>query len=111
MRQSLIPGGLEVIAYNINRQVSSLRIFEYGSVYSRLPEKSGETLEGYEEHTNYLMMVTGTPEKPKKPLDVSRTTHNADEMNRVYQQGRDEALQRLEELKQFLAQSADDNNK
>ena len=49
--------------------------------------------------------------RPKKPLDVSRTTHNADEMNRVYQQGRDEALQRLEELKQFLAQSADDNNK
>ena len=63
MRQTLIPGGLEVVAYNINRQVSSMRIFEYGSVYSRLPEKSGETLEGYEEHTCYLMMITGTPEK------------------------------------------------
>ena len=63
MRQSLIPGGLEVVAYNINRQLSSLKIFEYGSVYRRLPEKNPETLEGYEEHQNFLMMITGTPEK------------------------------------------------
>lgn len=63
MRQSLIPGGLEVVAYNINRQLSSLKIFEYGSVYRRLPEKNPETLEGYEEHQNFLLMITGTPEK------------------------------------------------
>ncbi len=63
MRQSLIPGGLEVVAYNLNRQASALKIFEYGSVYSRLPEKSGETLEGYEEHGCFLLMITGTPEK------------------------------------------------
>ena len=48
MRQSLIPGGLEVVAYNLNRQMSSLRTFEYGSVYSRLADKPGDTLEGYE---------------------------------------------------------------
>ncbi len=41
--------------------------------------------------------------RPLKPLNVSRTTHNAAEMNRVYQQGREEALQRLDELKKFLA--------
>ncbi|MBR5724965.1 MAG: phenylalanine--tRNA ligase subunit beta [Bacteroidales bacterium] len=63
MRQTLILGGLEVIAYNLNRQISSLRTFEYGSVYSRLPEKPGETLEGYEEHTCFTLMMTGTPEK------------------------------------------------
>ena len=63
MRQSLIPGGLEVVAYNLNRQASAMKIFEYGSVYSRLPEKSAETLEGYEEHTNFMLMITGTPEK------------------------------------------------
>ena len=34
MRQSLVPGGLEVIAYNINRQCNSMKLFEYGSVYS-----------------------------------------------------------------------------
>lgn len=41
--------------------------------------------------------------RPVKPLNVSRTTHDPAEMNRVYQQGRDEALQRLDELKAFLA--------
>lgn len=41
--------------------------------------------------------------RPLKPLDVSRTTHDAMEMNRVYQQGREEALQRLDALKKFLA--------
>ena len=63
MRQTLILGGLEVIAYNLNRQISSLRTFEYGSVYSRLPEQSGETLDGYEEHSCFTLMLTGTPEK------------------------------------------------
>ena len=41
--------------------------------------------------------------RPMKPLDVSRTTHDYKEMNRVYQQGREEALARLDELKKFLA--------
>ena len=63
MRQSLVPGGLEVVAYNLNRQASAMKIFEYGSVYSRLPEKSAETLDGYEEHTNFMLMITETPEK------------------------------------------------
>ena len=40
--------------------------------------------------------------RPAKPLDVSRTTHDPKEMDRVYQQGREEALQRLDELKAFL---------
>ena len=44
--------------------------------------------------------------RPAKPLDVSRTTHDPKEMYRVYQQGREEALQRLEELQQFLANDA-----
>ena len=63
MRQTLILNGLEVVAYNINRQIPSLKIFEYGSVYQRLPEKDGTTLEGYEEHPCFALMMTGTPEK------------------------------------------------
>ena len=63
MRQTLILGGLEVIAYNINRQCTSMKTFEYGSVYSRLPEKDGTTLEGYEEHQCFTLMMTGTPDK------------------------------------------------
>ena len=63
MRQNLIFNGLEVIAYNINRQISSMRTFEYGSVYSRNPEGDGKTLESYEEHPAYAMFITGAPEK------------------------------------------------
>ena len=63
MRQTLLLNGLEVIAYNINRQVTAMKTFEYGSVYQRLPEKDGTTLEGYEEHQNFALFLTGTPAK------------------------------------------------
>lgn len=63
MRQTLIFNGLEVIAYNVNRQISSMKIFEYGSVYSRNPQMDGTTLASYEEHPAYAMFITGTPDK------------------------------------------------
>ncbi|MCQ2141238.1 MAG: phenylalanine--tRNA ligase subunit beta [Bacteroidales bacterium] len=66
LRQSLILGGLEVVAYNVNRQVSSLKMFEYGSVYQRKPEGDGTTLASYEEHPCFAMFITGTPEKSWK---------------------------------------------
>ena len=34
MRQSLLFGGLETIAYNINRKNSNLRLFEFGKAYT-----------------------------------------------------------------------------
>ena len=63
LRQSLVPGGLEVVAYNVNRQVQSMRLFEYGSVYQRLPENDGKTLDGYEEHQCFCLIMTGTSDK------------------------------------------------
>ena len=63
MRQTLILNGLEVVAYNANRQISRIKTFEYGSVYQRLPEKGGETLEGYEEHPCFAMFISGAAEK------------------------------------------------
>ena len=63
MRQTLILNGLEVIAYNINRQITNIKTFEYGSVYSFNPEKDGKTLESYEEHTCYALFMSGHPEK------------------------------------------------
>ncbi len=63
MRQNLIFNGLEVMAYNINRQISSMKLFEYGSVYSRDPKGDGTTLASYEEHQAYSMFITGSPEK------------------------------------------------
>ena len=70
MRQTLLLNGLEVIAYNVNRQISRIKTFEYGSVYQRLPEKNGETLEGYEEHPCYAMFICGAPEKNWKNAAV-----------------------------------------
>ncbi len=63
LRQTLVLNALEVVAYNVNRQMPYLKIFEYGSVYQRLPEKNGETLEGYEEHQNFCLAITGVSEK------------------------------------------------
>lgn len=63
LRQSLIPGGLEVVAYNTNRQIASVKTFEYGSVYRRLAEGDGQTLASYEEHPCFSLILTGTPEK------------------------------------------------
>ena len=63
MRQTLILNGLEVIAYNINRQITNIKTFEYGSVYSFNPEMDGKTLDSYEEHTCYAMFMSGQPEK------------------------------------------------
>ena len=63
LRQTLVLNALEVVAYNVNRQISALKIFEYGSVYQRLPEKDSKTLEGYEEHQNFCLAISGTSEK------------------------------------------------
>ena len=63
MRQTLLFNGLEVIAYNINRQISSMKIFEYGSVYSRDPQGDGKTLASYEEHPAYALFITGSSAK------------------------------------------------
>ena len=63
MRQSLIPGLLEVVAYNVNRQTLNIKAFEYGSVYQRLPEGDGTTLASYEEHACFGMVISGPGEK------------------------------------------------
>ncbi len=63
MRQTLLLGGLEVIAYNLNRQMSSLRTFEYGNVYRKREGRDTTTLEGYEEHACFCLMMSGAPDK------------------------------------------------
>ena len=57
MRQTLLWGGLETIAYNINRQQYDLRFFEQGNVYSL--NGSGDTLQGYREQQNLALFITG----------------------------------------------------
>lgn len=63
MRQTLILGALETVAYNLNRQISSVKTFEYGSVYQRIPDADSTVLAGYEEHPCFTICLSGTAEK------------------------------------------------
>src|SRR5574344_91830 len=70
MRQTLIFSGLEVVAYNINRQYSDLKLFEFGNVYSfdnnainsgkPVGERENPILKCYNEESKLLMVITGS---------------------------------------------------
>lgn len=63
MRQTLFLGGLEVVSYNLNRQISNLKMFEFGSVYGIKEGADGKTLESYEEQQNFALVISGSSEK------------------------------------------------
>lgn len=63
MRQTLLLGGLEVVSYNLNRQISNLKMFEFGSVYGIKDGADGKTLESYEEQQNFAMVISGSADK------------------------------------------------
>jgi phenylalanyl-tRNA synthetase beta chain len=52
MRQSLLFSGLEVLAYNINRRQTDLKMFEFGTVYAK-------TENGYQEEKRLGIFLTG----------------------------------------------------
>lgn len=60
MRQTLLFGGLEAIAYNQNRRVSDMKLFEFGNVYS-IPQKqaSKPNLEKFHEYMQLGVFMTG----------------------------------------------------
>ena len=59
MRQSLLFGGLETIAYNIHRKNSNLRLFEFGKAYT-FHKKEGENhLKQYKEEDKLALFITG----------------------------------------------------
>ena len=75
MRQTLLLNGLEVIAYNINRQQNDLKLYEYGNVYSFNPEfkapefdasnpeealaHRSDALKAYSEEPKFTLFITG----------------------------------------------------
>ena len=76
MRQTLILNGLEVIAYNINRQESQLKLYEFGNVYSFnkdyvKPEEERSTLKAYTERPKLSVFVTGDGLKSWRNQTVS----------------------------------------
>lgn len=62
MRATLLYGGLESVAYNINRKANNLRFYEFGNVYTRKPgvESTAEhPLKPFSEHMELGMWLTG----------------------------------------------------
>jgi phenylalanyl-tRNA synthetase beta chain len=62
MRQTLLFGGLESLAHNINRGVKGLMMYEFGNVYSRKPEAviSAESpLAPFREGARLALWMTG----------------------------------------------------
>jgi phenylalanyl-tRNA synthetase beta chain len=60
MRQTLLFGGLETIAFNRNRQRTDLKLFEIGNCYHLLNKKdTQEVLDNYAEESHLGMFITG----------------------------------------------------
>lgn len=60
MRQSLLFGGLESLAYNIKRKQTDLKFFEIGTVYARnLNNKTDNVTDKYKEKKVLALFVTG----------------------------------------------------
>lgn len=62
MRQSLLFGGLESLAHNINRRTPDLKFYEFGNVYSRNPERVPDRehpLAPFSERTELALWITG----------------------------------------------------
>ncbi len=62
MRQTLLFGGLESLAHNINRKISDLAMYEFGHVYSFNPEATPtqeHPLAPYREESRLALWITG----------------------------------------------------
>lgn len=60
LRQSLVFGGLEVIAYNSNRKISDQKLYEFGKVYLRGEKVNTEKpLSRYFEEKHLALFTTG----------------------------------------------------
>ncbi len=63
MRQTLLFNALEVVAYNVNRQISDLKLYEFGHVYfhdaSKVVESDKEALKPYSEEQHLSIVISG----------------------------------------------------
>ena len=62
MRRTLLYGGLESLAHNINRKATDLRMYEFGNVYECNPSKESTTehpLAPFSQHAALGLWITG----------------------------------------------------
>ncbi len=59
MRQTLLFGGLESVAYNRNRRNTDLKLYEFGNNYSLKDSDSENPLKKYNEEKHLALFITG----------------------------------------------------
>jgi phenylalanyl-tRNA synthetase beta chain len=74
MRQSLLYGGLNSIAWNINRQNYDLKLYEFGNCYFLKKRDGSKPVDNYSEKTDLDLFITGNRGKvswnnPATPSD------------------------------------------
>lgn len=77
MRQTLLYGGLESIAHNVNRKMPDLKFYEFGNVYKFNPEKESSAekpLAQYSEHMELGIWITGRKEQPSWNVKAEEAT-------------------------------------
>ena len=81
MRQTLLFGGLQTIAHNINHKQRNLRFFEFGNCYTRRAEgasaEADAPLKGFEEEHRLGLWLSGTR--------TENSWLHADEQTSVYE--------------------------
>lgn len=73
MRQSLLFGGLETIAYNINRKNENLKLFEFGKVYTFHKKEGDNPLKQYREENKLALFITGNKNNASWNAKESKT--------------------------------------
>lgn len=77
MRQTLLYGGLESIAHNVNRKMPDLKFYEFGNIYKFSPEKefnAEKPLAQYSERMELGLWMTGRKEQPSWNVKAEEAT-------------------------------------
>ncbi len=75
LRQSLLFGGLEAIAYNQNRKINDLKLFEFGKTYRKKDDyDKNRGIKNYHEEKHLTLWATGRLE----PENWNAANHRAD---------------------------------
>ncbi|RKD86346.1 phenylalanine--tRNA ligase subunit beta [Mangrovibacterium diazotrophicum] len=75
MRQNLLFGGLEAVAYNANRKNQDLRLYEFGNCYFKTgSELIDNPLKNYKEEEHLALFVSGQKERESWALVQSPST-------------------------------------
>lgn len=74
LRQSLVFGGLEVIAYNLNRKEHDLKLFEFGNVYHKKANYDvAKGVKNYHEEKHLLLIATGNLNEENWNINQQKT--------------------------------------